>query len=105
MNTQSYGIFYDFTQAFDMVNHDKLLAKLNCLGIRGVTNKWVESFLRNRRQVVKITHSEGTVFSDECIVNKGVPQGASISPILFIIYTNDLASKVTEGHLTTFADD
>lgn len=104
-NNKSYGIFYDFTKAFDMVNHDLLLSKLYCIGVRGVANSWVESFLRNRKQVVKVSHPGGTIYSDEAIVNIGVPQGASISPILFIIYTNDLAATVTTGHLTTFADD
>jgi hypothetical protein len=104
-NSTTFGIFYDFTKAFDMVKHDLLLTKLNSLGIRGVANKWVETFLRNRKQVVKITHPKGVTYSKEAVINIGVPQGATIAPILFIIYTNDLESTVSTGSLTTFADD
>ena len=104
-NTKAYGFFYDFSKAFDMVNHTLLLSKLRSLGIRGVANKWVETFLKNRKQMVKITHSNGVIYSNEEVINVGVPQGASIAPILFIIYTNDLDKTVTTGSLTTFADD
>ena len=44
------GIFIDFRKAFDTVNHDLLLDKLECYGIRGHANKVFRSYLTNRRQ-------------------------------------------------------
>jgi hypothetical protein len=99
------GIFYDFSKAFDTVNHTMLLQKLDQLGIAGVANKWIESFIKNRRQIVKITSEWGTCNSKENIINVGVPQGATISPILFILYTNDIAKCLAAGSLTLYADD
>ena len=48
------GIFVDFHEAFDTVDHSILLSKLCHYGIRGLTNKWCESYLANRKQFVLI---------------------------------------------------
>ena len=104
-HNQTYGIFYDFSKAFDTVNHSILLNKLNNMGISGLANKWIESFLKDRIQIVQIRGANGTFKSNEVIVNVGVPQGSTIAPLLFILFTNYITANVNNGSLTLFADD
>ena len=102
---QTFGIFYDFSKAFDTVNHSILLEKLNNMGISGLANKWIESFLKDRKQIVQLNSETESYKSNEVIINVGVPQGSTISPLLFILFTNDITSYVNKGSLTLFADD
>jgi hypothetical protein len=103
---KSMGVFYDFSKAYDTVNHNILLQKLNNMGIAGVANDWVRSFLCNRRQAVHIRTQNGEVKSEEWKSGDiGLPQGSTLSPLLFLLFTNDMPSKVKEGSLTLFADD
>ena len=97
----SCGIFLDFSKAFDTVNHQILLTKLDYFGIRGVVKDWFTSYLRNRTQFVSL----GAVTSDIQAVSCGVPQGSVLGPLLFLIYVNDFHnySKLLDFHL--FADD
>ena len=80
------GIFLDFQKAFDTVSHEILLSKLDHYGFRGLTNEWIKSYLRNRKQFV---YHDGCESSLKCI-NQGVPQGSVLGPLLFLIYINDI---------------
>ena len=95
------GVFVDLKKAFDTVDHQILLAKLNHYGIRGVSNDWFKSYLSNHHQYVSISGYE----SGLAAINCGVPQGSVLGPLLFLLFINDLnqAIKFCKGH--HFADD
>ena len=75
------GVFVDLQKAFDTVDHQLPLAKLNHYGICGVSNDWFKSYLSNGNQYVSINGYE----SGLATINYSVPQGSRASSI-FIIY-------------------
>ena len=93
-------VFLDFSKAFDIVPHERLLLKLNKYGIDGPLLLWFRHFLTNRQQRVGI---RGT-YSNWSAVTSGVPQGTILGPILFLIYVNDIPSIVNSS-VKLFADD
>jgi hypothetical protein len=52
------GTFFDLTKAYDVIDHDILLEKLNHYGVRGKINVWLKSYLTLRSQYVEITSSD-----------------------------------------------
>ena len=95
------GIFVDLQKAFDTVNHEILIQKLNHYGVRGTVNKWFLSYLTNRSQSVSILGFE----SDILPIKHGVPQGSVLGPLLFLIYINDLNNAICYSKVFHFADD
>ena len=95
------GIFIDLRKAFDTINHDILLSKMEHYGIRGITLKWFKSYLQNRKQFVFLNG----VCSDIELINCGVPQGSVLGPLLFLIYINDLPNISKKFTFFLFADD
>ena len=95
------GIFVDFQNAFDTVDHQILIQKLNYYGIRGIANNWFSSYLQNRTQFVSINGFDSNVNAICC----GVPQGSKLGPLLFLIYLNDLHFAIKYCKVHHFADD
>ena len=98
---QVLGIFLDLSKAFDTIDHKILLAKLWHYGIRGVANKWFDSYLSNRKQLVEVNG----ICSHTKMIEFGVPQGSILSPLLFPIYVNDLNRSFTSGNCIMYADE
>ena len=95
------GIFVDLHKAFDTVDHNILLSKLCHYGIRGLTNKWFESYLANRKQFVSINGFASSTSS----IASGVPQEPVFGPLLFLLYINDLNTAMKHFKVHHFADD
>ena len=83
------GIFSDLVNAFDCINHEILLAKLDIYGIRGVSADKLKSYLTNRKQkvAVKSPNTNQNFLSYWETLKHGVPQGSILGPLLFIMYT------------------
>ena len=98
---QLLAIFLDFSKAFDTINHDILMRKLDHMGFRGPIKSWIGSYLRNRKQYVDL----GGTSSDTLDVKMGVPQGSTLGPLLFILYINDMKNCIDALNVIHFADD
>ena len=94
-------VFLDFAKAFDTVNHNILIDKLENYGLRGIPKKWFKSYLTDRQQIVCINEKLSSKLTVDC----GVPQGSVLGPILFLLYINDIANSLLKSKCLLFADD
>ena len=90
----------DFSKAFDKVNHQKLITKLQDRGICYQVCAWIEDFLSDRSQQVAV---EGNL-SETAHVTSGVPQGSVVGPTLFLFYIDDLPHGL-DSTVRLFPDD
>ncbi|CAB3993689.1 Hypothetical predicted protein [Paramuricea clavata] len=77
---------FDFRKAFDSVPHDILCEKLKKLPINPYVTNWLISFLEDRKQRVVVDGIETEYLN----INRGVPQGTVLGPVLFSIMVNDI---------------
>ena len=95
-----HACYLDISKAFDRVNHDILLQKIQSYGCVGKLLEWLHDYLRDRSAKVRV---DG-ILSRELFMTSGVPQGSVLGPILFLIYINDLP-KLLNCKVLIFADD
>ncbi len=94
-------LFVDFSSVFNTIIPDTLQNKLTQLSVPTSVCQWINSFMTDRQQLVKLgkfTYSTRTI-------STGAPQGCVLSPLLFSHYTNDCTSKDPSVKLLKFADD
>lgn len=92
------GIFYDFSKAFDLVDHEILIQKLQYYGIRGRELEIFKSYLSKRKQFVELNGSKSFLGD----VRDDVPQGSVLGPLLFPIYINDIVNLGLNGKICMY---
>ena len=93
--------YIDFKKAFDCVQFDVLLSKLDKLGLDETITGWIRNYLTNRQQ--KVVANGKT--SGACKIKQGVPQGSILGPLLYLIYANDLQKEIKKCGYSFYADD
>ena len=97
-----FGIYIDLKKAFNTVQHDILLSKLQHYGIRGKALNWFKSYLTDRKQLTKVN---GISSDLQPLHDCGVPQRSVLGPILFLLFVNDIHQVLKEGTIKLFAHD
>ena len=95
------NIYIDLSKAFDTLNYDILLNKLDYYGVQGCTNRLIYSYLSDRWQFVDFNGHKSSYLP----IKTGVPQGSVLVPQLFFIYINNLSLVSNVFDMLMYGDD
>ena len=100
------SVFLDLSKAFDTLDHNILLSKLERYGIRGIALQWFDKYLKGRSLIIKVTTGTNQItYSDSFDITYGTAQGSCLGPLLFIIFVNDIHLLPLYSKLILFAND
>ena len=100
-NETPINIFLDLSKAFDTIDHNILLDKLNYYRLDDTAIQLFRSYLTNRYQYIQIENAKSQLLE----INTGIPQGSILGPLLFIIYINDISQSSDKLNFLAYADD
>ena len=95
------GVFMDLQRAFNTINFEILVKKLEHYGFRGVSLSWFKSYLEDWKQFTVVNGYDSSFRTITC----GIPQGTVLGPLLFLLYINDIPNAVRDSNIKLFADD
>ncbi|CAH2109119.1 unnamed protein product [Euphydryas editha] len=99
-------VLLDYSRAFDTLNIPLLLSKMKYYGFTDNCVSWFDSYLKNRHQIVELVDDDGTLTrSNAHYVNRGVPQGSVLGPLIFSLYTADVIKQIQHSCYHMYADD
>ena len=97
----TYAIFIDFQKAFNSINQEIMLKKLDELGFNFQTVEWFRNYLNSRTQYTVVNSLRSDLLDIDC----GVPQGYVLGPMLLLLFINDLNSCIEFPGNKLYADD
>ena len=95
------NVYLDLSKAFDTLDHNIILSKLQFYGFTNSALKLCKNYLSDRKQFVQVNNTK----SFEIYITMGVPKGSLLGPLLFIIYMNDIIHSSNSFQFIMFADD
>jgi hypothetical protein len=92
-----YALFVDLSKAFDSVRHDKLWAKLECIGISSKFIQTVKALYKNAKAKIRTHCGESSLFP----LKNSVLQGETLSPKLFSLFIEDIVEILNKSGVTS----
>lgn len=99
-------VLLDFSMAFDCVNPSLLLENMAYYVVAQLAQKWFHSFLTGKQQFVEMQLEQREMATPQIrLIKTGTPQGSILSPLVFILYTADLVTKLEDCNVHLYADN